>query len=81
VKQQIAISPNPSDGHFNIAIYKPFEMGEWHLYDIQGRLIAAGQLSAGTQAYQLDLAELAPGFYLSKLLLDGIVWTEKLLKN
>ncbi len=81
VNQQIAISPNPSDGHFNIAIYKPFEMGEWQLYDIQGRLIAAGQLSAGTQAYQLDLAELAPGFYLSKLLLDGIVWTEKLLKN
>jgi len=58
------LSPNPSRGELRLSPY-PIRPTEWSLFDLTGRQLKHGRLSAGEN--RLELPESPPGMYLLKL--------------
>jgi hypothetical protein len=64
-KEFFTISPNPSTGTgFKISFLQPHRGGRVQLYSASGALVGSWPVAAGITAWQLPVAQPAPGTYL-----------------
>ncbi|MDA8895848.1 T9SS type A sorting domain-containing protein, partial [Bacteroidia bacterium] len=76
--QKITVFPNPSSGVVQFEFLKPFGEGQFHLMDVNGRLIRSKKLSLELSQSH-DLSYLSDGIYLLKITTDGETHAQKLM--
>ena len=76
-EQYLKVFPNPASDYVTIALANATQ-SEYSLYDIAGREIAKGVLTAETPV-RLDLSHLANGVYYIKVLGENFRSTEKII--
>lgn len=64
------ISPNPSEGVFNLQFSEPLSMGKVEVLDMTGRTIFQRPISGIQLAF--DLSDIRSGFYLLTVEVDGV---------
>lgn len=71
------VFPNPNNGSFTISLPESRQqIVDYQLFDLQGRLLFAGQIERSASAVQLDVSHLAKGVYLLQL---GELGTQKVV--
>ncbi|MCC6768523.1 MAG: T9SS type A sorting domain-containing protein [Bacteroidia bacterium] len=74
----LAVYPLPFDQYF---ILKAQEIGQWHIFNLQGQSIAKGSTPSATDYIQWDSQNPAGMYLLQFKTATGKVYTKKLLKN
>ncbi len=79
--QKITISPNPSDGLFNLKMEGVFEQVQYSVFDGTGRkLIEPKLLRQGSSSELIDLQSFTPGVFWVKIVAGEAVAWKKLVK-
>lgn len=75
--------PNPVQDQLNVNLdIASTSMAEMYLFDLQGRLIETlhyGNVSAGEQQMSFDLSNLEQGLYTLNLVLDGKMYSQRVM--
>jgi hypothetical protein len=77
--KRVTLHPNPAAGKVFVHINRKFDEGTLQLYDLQGRALRTLIIDGKTQEFEIDLTELTPGLYFTRIVLDRIVYTRKLV--
>lgn len=79
-KEQITISPNPSNGNISILSGKPNSIQEIEVYNVLGTQVRRYNFKQSNPTINLDLSNLNSGVYLVRLHNDaGVTETQKLI--
>ncbi len=70
------IYPNPSSGHLTLT-YDLEEDGNVQVFDLMGKMIFARNLPVGSSQTTLELEDLAPGIYLTRVGANGKILFQK----
>jgi hypothetical protein len=71
ISSSISLFPNPSTGEFTINAVVPFQNGQLHIFDINGKLVSSYLLKG--QKTSLNLAELKEGVYFYTIISNNKV--------
>ena len=74
----ISIYPNPTNNYFTIALNQTFDIANYQLIDITGKIVSDGNVNS-TNNTQISVTELAKGIYTLRLLIDGNVYNQKIV--
>ena len=77
------VFPNPSSDIINIELIEGRDViTEYHIYDVNGRLLESGTLdfNQGSQRRQINIQSLLSGSYYIKLTTNGETEVEKIIK-
>ncbi len=76
------INPNPAQQFLNLYLeVKHVHTAQLQIYDMSGRKLFDRALNPENDLHQVDLSRFNNGFYLVKLLADGVQHTQKLIVN
>jgi hypothetical protein len=76
----VKLYPNPASDMLTVSFGEPTAVrGRLQVLSPQGRLIAEHVIAPQTRAYELRVADLAPGMYMIKIAVGAKVWTERLV--
>jgi hypothetical protein len=79
IKNKFTIYPNPSQANFNLTVNEPFKMAEITIINTIGEKIMSYNLT--DEQTKIDLSQMSKGIYIIRLVLDGKLYTHKLLLN
>jgi PKD repeat protein len=65
-RQDVTISPNPSDGYFSLEILG-FEGGSWQLISVDGKIMAHSDIQLNHYTSTVDVREIPRGIYVLKV--------------
>jgi len=72
-KYDFTMYPNPTNGLLNLSANQSFEV---KIFDLNGKLVFNDKLN---ESQQLDLSHLSPGVYLTKISINKVTKTNKLI--
>ena len=75
----LAISPNPTNGHFQVTIPKGSRNASLKIYAALGNLSREFEIAPGTENLNLDISDFPNGVYLIKLSDQKTVYSGKLM--
>ena len=81
LNENMTVSPNPSNGIFNVSNTKNIELSGAQVYDINGRLIKTVDVSNKQTNHTVNLSDVASGIYFLKVNTASSHKTFKLIKN
>lgn len=82
LKNAVTVSPNPSDGHFNLEVENSGrEKLSWELRDSNGKMVMRSERVSNQQHYikNIDLSAFAKGTYLLQIRMGKEQLTEKII--
>ncbi|MBZ0243375.1 MAG: T9SS type A sorting domain-containing protein, partial [Bacteroidales bacterium] len=82
LQSAVTISPNPSDGHFNLEIENQGgEKLSWELHDSNGKMVMNSEPVSNQQRYikNIDMSAFAKGTYLLQIRMGKEQLTEKII--
>jgi len=81
IKQSIRLYPNPSTGQFTLIFgTAPLKHANAEIYNTEGKRILTKAIREATNTV-IDLTGYAKGFYLVKVVTDGVSYENKIFKN
>jgi hypothetical protein len=75
--QSIGLYPNPVSNRLFVHISRKFETGSITIFDVNGKRLIERELTGETWDYQVDVTSLNPGMYMSKTIIDDIIYVDK----
>ena len=82
VDLKVNIQPNPTAGNVTVMSSTPLQKGRVEIVDINGKLLASGQIPEAQSTVTISLAHLPSGLYFVRVLeSDMLLWTGKVVRS
>ena len=80
-KPNVRIYPNPFQNDLTIQAKEDLEINRISIFDLQGREQRIKKYSNAGVEQNIDISNLSQGMYILKIVVDGVEYTEKIIKT